>query len=371
VASVSAPVRRLLVAVAVLVIVAAGVGLALVTGDAPESGDVEAGGGRPDPTSTVGDDASPTTDPEECEPPAGATAALAAPGVHLGVSVPDWPFSAAALDAFDAAAGRRPALVMWFVDWTTPFPADGVEATVERGALPVISWDPTLPSLAENVTDVPEFRLATIIAGQHDAYIREFAMAARDSCRPLMLRLASEMNGNWHPWSETVNGNQPGEYVRAWQHVHDIFRAVGATNVSWLWNPNVIFEGGTPMAPLYPGDAYVDWVGLSGYNWGTVNPWNRWHSFAEIFDASLAELATITSRPVLIGETASTEVGGDKAAWITDMFAALAARPTIRGFIWFEFVKETDWRIISSAPAQSAFAAGATQGFVIGAPVPI
>ena len=47
------------------------------------------------------------------------------------------------------------------------------------------------------------------------------------------------MNGNWFAWMEGVNGNQPGEYVAAWRHVHDIFTAVGATNVSWVWCPNV------------------------------------------------------------------------------------------------------------------------------------
>ena len=76
-----------------------------------------------------------------------------------------------------------------------------------------------------------------MIAGTYDAYIREFAEGARDWGHPFFLRFNWEMNGDWFPWAERVNGNQPGEYVAAWRHVHDIFTAVGATNATWVWCP--------------------------------------------------------------------------------------------------------------------------------------
>ena len=60
----------------------------------------------------------------------------------------------------------------------------------------------------------------------------------------------------------------------------------------------------------------------------------------------------------MISEVASTEVGGSKAGWVRGFFASLARRPEIAGFVWFHHDKETDWRITSSAPARSAFAAG-------------
>ena len=111
-----------------------------------------------------------------------------------------------------------------------------------------------------------------MIEGHHDAYIREFAEAAKAWGHPFFLRFNWEMNGNWFPWSEGVNGNQPGEYVAAWRHVHDIFTQVGATNATWVWCPNVDPASKLhDLASLYPGDAYVDWTGLDGYNWGT-NP---------------------------------------------------------------------------------------------------
>ena len=82
----------------------------------------------------------------------------------------------------------------------------------------------------------PRYRLRNIIAGRFDPYIRP-GQDARRLRRPVRLRFAQEMNGNWYPWSEHANGNRPHEFVRAWRHIHDIFRAAGATNVEWVWSP--------------------------------------------------------------------------------------------------------------------------------------
>ena len=169
-----------------------------------------------------------------------------------------------------------------------------------------------------------------MIAGTFDSYIREFAEAARDWGHPFFLRFNWEMNGDWFPWSEGVNGNQPGEYVAAWRHVHDIFTAVGATNATWVWCPNV--DPGQKLqdlASLYPGDDYVDWTGLDGYNWGT-NPAtpDGWKSFDQLFGSTYDAITeTIApSKPMIIGEVGSTEYGGSKAAWIAEMLEAAADR---------------------------------------------
>ena len=135
------------------------------------------------------------------------------------------------------------------------------------------------------------------------------------------------MNGNWFPWSEGVNGNQPGEFVAAWRHVHDIFdRGRAPTNVTWVWCPNVDPDSTcSDLASLYPGDDYVDWTGLDGYNWGT-NPAkpDRWRSFDRALQPTYNEIAdTIApSKPMMIGEIGSTEYGGSKASWIKEALAA-------------------------------------------------
>ena len=113
------------------------------------------------------------------------------------------------------------------------------------------------------------FPVARIVAGDFDGYIRSWAKAAADWGKPLMLRFAQEMNGNWYPWGAGVNGNAPGEYAKAYRHVHKIFTSVGATNVIWIWSPNVLYPGGASLSSVYPGNAYVNWIGVDGYNFGT------------------------------------------------------------------------------------------------------
>ena len=100
-------------------------------------------------------------------------------------------------------------------------------------------------------------------------YLRQYASEAKAWGHPFFLRFASEMNGSWVSWSERHSGNSAGQFVQAWRHVHDIFTSVGATNVTWVWCPNTENAYTTPLEDLYPGNAYVDWAGIDGYNFST------------------------------------------------------------------------------------------------------
>ena len=171
------------------------------------------------------------------------------------------------------------------------------------------------------------------------------------------------MNGNWFPWNEGQNGNQSGDFVAAWRHVHDIFSSVGANNVTWVWCPNVDPEGVLhDLGSLYPGDKYVDWTGLDGYNWGT-NPANpdRWRSFNELYESTyhrIVDAIAPSSKPMLIGEMGSTEDGGSKADWIEEALTAIPTDYTqIHGLLWFDTYDDgMDWPIETSASSANAFA---------------
>jgi len=280
------------------------------------------------------------------------------------------PWDMSAVTKFEAMTGKGISLLEFsspFSDCgTSPctpysFPTTPFEDIRAHGAIPVFSWSSqSIPSS----THEPAFQLADIIDGRYDSYIRSFAVAAREWGHPFFLRFDWEMNGDWFPWSERTNGNGPGQYVAAWRHVHDIFTAVGATNATWVWCPYVD-PGATlqPLSQLYPGNAYVDWTCLDGYNWGPdAKRAEPWRSFATLFRSSYRQITeTIApTKPMLIAETASSEKGGSKAAWIEAMFAALPVQfPRVRGLIWFENVSEgMDWPIETSAASREAFAAG-------------
>lgn len=219
----------------------------------------------------------------------------------------------------------------------------------------MISWEPWDWQVGP-IVDQPGFSLRSITAGQHDAYIRDWLRDAGDAAADgaVVIRFAPEMNGDWNPWSAGVNGNTAAQYVTAWKRMRRLARQVGATNLQWMWNPSVSYEGSTPMSSLYPGAGQVDLVGLDGFNWGTLRPWSHWQSYDEVFAPSIRELRALApNKPWGIAETASTAAGGDKGAWIADAFRR-ARQQGATFFIWFEMDKETDWRIASTPNGSSA-----------------
>jgi hypothetical protein len=246
----------------------------------------------------------------------------------------------------------------------TKFPSTPLENVRRYGAIPVFSWNSTSspPGL-----DQPAFSLGKVIDGSYDTYIREFALKAKAWGHPFFLRFNWEMNGFWFPWSEGVNGNTPGQFVAAWRHVHDIFSAVGATNVSWVWCPNVDLYGLlTPLGELYPGDAYVDWTGIDGFNWGQRPGSTGWQNFNQVFHVTYKRIITRVApdKPVMLAEVASTDKGGNKPAWIKDMLSKVRHRyRKIRAIIWYDVNdRNTHWPLETSKKASNAFRAGIRPG---------
>jgi cellulose synthase (UDP-forming) len=260
------------------------------------------------------------------------------------------------VNRFEQAVQAHAGIVMWYSDWRHAAPSLAqLRAVGARGSIPEISWEPW--DYSGSATDQPQFTLASIIDGRHDAYIRRWARTLRRYGHPVYLRFAQEMNGNWYPWSEAVNGNHPGQFVAAWRHVHQMFTELGADNVRWIWSP----AAGTAHldAGLYPGRAFVDIVGVSAFNGGSHLKWGGWRSFARIFNPTARSLAAIApGKPVQISEVASAEGGGSKAAWISAMFNDLRAHPEVTSMLWYDLRKQADWPVSSDPAAARAFAAG-------------
>jgi hypothetical protein len=291
---------------------------------------------------------------------AGSSATVANHG--FGVTMPGVPWDLGGLAALSGSLDRSPRQVMWYSAWSdrTAFPANAAGQVAATGAVPVVTWEPWDP---QGGPDQPAYALDRIAAGDFKSYETTWAKQIKAYGGPVVLRFAHEMNGSWYPWSAQANGNTASDYVAAWRHLRSVFSAQKVTNVSWSWSPNVPYVGSTPLSSLYPGDAYVDQVALDGYNWGATQPWSTWTSFWDLFSPGVAELRSLTDKPLMVGEVGSAERGGDKAAWVRDMFAALAQHPEVRGFTWFDFAKETDWRIDSTPGSLDAFRAGlATYG---------
>lgn len=284
--------------------------------------------------------------------PAPAPTISAAP-LRFGAATPGGPLASSELDEVATVSGEIPSIVMSYKDFLQSPPITELDAVRSRGATPLVTWEPWAWGGGVNQ---PAYSLARITAGDFDGYISQWGQSLAAWGKPVMLRFAHEMNGNWYPWAEGVNGNQAGDYVAAWRHVHDVVAATGAANVQWVWSPNVPYWGSTDLAGLYPGPGYADIVALDGYNWGTSQTWSSWVSPVDLLGPGISQLRTVApGKSVLIAETASSELGGSKAAWNTDLVSYLAAQPDVMGFVWFHMQKETDWRINSSDSSASAF----------------
>jgi mannan endo-1,4-beta-mannosidase len=273
--------------------------------------------------------------------------------VRLGLSTAGGAFGLDEVASTGAAVGCHVGLVLWYEDFAAPPPVSGIARVDATGATAVITWEPWLWR-----TDVPGSGAATaaeIAAGRHDDHLFAWAAALATIGTPVYLRFAHEFNGDWYPWTP-AHGTTPDTYVAAWRHTHDLFRRAGAINVRWIWSPDATSRGEQPLRAWFPGDDYVDVVGIDGYNWGTIRPWSRWTPAAELFEPVVTEVRALTDRPMMIAEVGCAEDGGDKAAWVSAFVEWAAAQPDIDAVIWFHHDKETDWRITSSPAATAAMA---------------
>jgi hypothetical protein len=269
-----------------------------------------------------------------------AMAVAASATIKLGVFNRGAPANAEAVAGYTATVGRQPEIVLWYRSFGNPLLSSGEMSTLTAtGQSPIVTWEPYNQSLWD------------IAAGNYDPYLRRSAQIAGSWGGELAIRFAHEMNGNWYPWT-----GSPSAYVAAWRHIVTVFREAGATNVRWLWSPNVDRTGSMPFPAYFPGDEWVDYVGLDGYNWGATRG-NQWSSLKKVFASSYATITQLSAKPLIITETSSSEIGGDKAAWIRNGFMKTIPQdfPRVIGVVWFNASKEDDWRIASSQGALDAY----------------
>ena len=277
-----------------------------------------------------------------------APARAAAAPTAFGAYIPKADQHPALLDSLAHQVGRAPAIVGSYKRWRLrPFIRTELQAIWSRGAVPLITWEPwTLAGRG--------FPLRAIADGRYDNYVRRAGKSAAAWGHPILLRFAHEMNGTWYPWGRGRDGNTPRVYIAAWRHLVRIFRSVGADNVGWAWTPNVDGGGQYPFPRFYPGNKWVDWVGLDGFNWASRG---EWQSFTDIFGSSYDTLSRMTSRPMIVAETGSSQTGGDKAAWVSSALSKeIPQFSRIRAVVWFsDRVGDVDFRVDSSQASLRAF----------------
>jgi hypothetical protein len=311
-------------------------------------------------------------------------------GVHLDVGQDP-------LDAYAGRLGRTPAVVGVFVR----FPL----RERDRAAMDDTAGQALEAGAAVMVTLEPHDGLAAVDDEALDR-LTGWLTYWNDEGLPVLVRYAHEMNGSWYPW-----GQQPEDYVSSFRRVADAVRAAPESEIVWAPNEGTGYPftdrpdadaadagvaGGNPppdpYAPYYPGDEYVDWVGLTLYHFGEAPPWERNERPEEgklvarirgtdegaDGEATVpdfhAEYVIGRGKPFVLAETSALFVPGGpgdateveiKSAWAAQVFAASASGelPGLDLVMWFEYAKEeaavpgvvSDWTVTRDPEVRDGF----------------
>jgi hypothetical protein len=298
-------------------------------------------------------------------PATGSAASAATRKIALGASSID-DRSIAAVDAHTNAVGRTPAVWSVWSDWGGPdrdFPTTFMNELKSRNITPMVVWQPGDPT---NQSDCANWSLDRILDGSHDAYIRQFAHAAAQYGGRIILRFAHEMNGFWFIWGYGRCTNTPAKFKAAWKHVWNIFKGPGgegASNVKFLWS---IF-GKTRLKMHYPGNSYVDYVGVTAFNWGpNGGPTSRpWVSMVQNFKVPMTALGRFTRKPVIAAELGAAYLPNcgacDKTAWLRQGYPAVYAKwKRLKVIVYFDInmipvANQPNWKLDSPESTLQAY----------------
>ncbi|MBA1336731.1 MAG: hypothetical protein HPY66_3167 [Firmicutes bacterium] len=262
------------------------------------------------------------------------------------------------LKEVDKLIGRKLEFVMTYSSFDSDFPENDVKEIYNDGRIMMLTLHPW------SYGNTDDILIPKIIEGKYDDYIKRWAEKTKELGEPVFIRFANEMNGDWDQWCAWFYGKDHDLFIEAWRHVYNIFKEAGATNAYFVWNPHdrsyPNFKWNNPHL-YYPGDEYVDWIGLTGYNNGTSHPGDQWREFDDIYNDIYYEYSSLyPEKPLMITEFSSNEVGGDKEEWIKRTFEKLAQKyQRIRIAVWFNQMDgKWEYPINSTPAAREAFVNG-------------
>lgn len=243
---------------------------------------------------------------------------------QLGIFFPSSEFGLSDLDRIaelQADLGLELDIIASYVPWSGGLnPAetiDHVDSIVALGARPLLTWEPWVSRfpVSDSLQDLQQERrgLFRIARGDFDDYVILMANKFRDVGAPILLRFAHEFDNPDYPWSEQ-GGNTATDFIKAWRHVHDIFQRQRATNVEWVWNP----WKADSMSAYFPGNDYVDYVGLTVLNYSQGDAAIPDLSFRELYEPFAQQLSKLPAQRVIIAEFGTLGTESKKYSWVNN-----------------------------------------------------
>jgi len=257
-------------------------------------------------------------------------------GLKWGIYEPTADGGLSYLNKLENSFDYRFPCLLWYQSLGSQFPRNLADNAYNQGKfleLTMATWDLQQPNNTTITYDV--------LNGKYDAYLIDYARKIKAFGHPLLFRLNNEMNGDWCYWSAYYSATDTELFRAMWRHIYGIFQEQGVDNAIWVWNPNELSFPGfkwNSYVNYFPGSDYVDVIGLTGYNTGNYYPGERWRDFRSIYAPLYNEYSQVFDYPFMITEFACSSIGGDKTAWIGDMFQQIKAYKKIKLAIWFNGV---------------------------------
>jgi len=151
--------------------------------------------------------------------------------------------------------------------------------------------------------------------------------------RPIFLSTMWELNADWFPW-----GGKPKESKKLWRHIWQIFEDSGANDyTTWVWEVFCTDASKRADRPnrYYPGDKYVDWIGLSAYSRDKYPNGSGGKSFAELVDPTYTSMrVSHPNKPIMMSEFAKT-TGRSQHRWLEYAFIYIRSIPGMKAAVFW------------------------------------
>lgn len=272
--------------------------------------------------------------------PANPTCGVPPAGRYVGISVDGYTRTPQILDATLKMWKITPSTISMYYNFGQEINGQIIRELCAEGRLPIVE------------IDTSAMPLSRITSGLEDPILQSYALKLGTLGVPMVVDFDHEFNGPWFDWGYShVTAPQ---FIGAWRRMVTIFRENGATNVKWVWNPNVDGKVTTNnLKAWYPGDAYVNWIGLDGYFYTTSD------TFTSVFYPTLNQIRQFTKLPWFIVETGANPDSGRVRA-INSIFSGAAHAPGLLGLIWFDYkkYKNHNWNLDTDATGLAAFRSG-------------
>jgi mannan endo-1,4-beta-mannosidase len=235
---------------------------------------------------------------------------------------------AANVATFQHDTGAHLRLVEFYNRFPGSFQRGEAQEVVDLGGLPLIQLNPRKISMTE------------LAAGAYDSYIKAYAQEVRAFGCHVVLSLGHEMNGWWYTWG--LPDTTPRTFKAAWRHFHHIFAAEHVRNVIWSWDPTHQYSQykpgkiAYPASMFYPGNRYVDWIGIDGY----VRPGEN---FNKVFRFQLRDIRRLTRKPIYLAETGVSD-NEFEVRQVKSLFAGVW-RWHLAGLVWFDLNRKNSWSL--------------------------